>query len=91
MSSKRIGTRTPSPSEIDEPIVRIKKRINDLGVTSKARRSFEQGQISDTDELVRLSKAELNERWGDRHWNLYSETTRILEGLGYDISDRSRW
>ena len=42
----------------------------------------------DTDELASLTKEELRDRCGKDIWSLYRETTRILEGLGYDISDR---
>ncbi|WP_149495353.1 hypothetical protein [Roseiconus lacunae] len=84
-------TPTPTRPEIDEPIARTNKRIKELDLTSKARRAFEQGQVGNTDELARLTREELKQRCGDRHWNLYSEVTQILEGLGYDVSDRSRW
>ncbi len=84
-------TPTPPRPEIDEPIIRTYKLVGDLDLTSKARQAVERGGISDTDELAALSKEDLKGRCGNAYWNLYSETTRILEGLGYDVSNRSRW
>ncbi|WP_417730842.1 hypothetical protein [Rosistilla oblonga] len=84
-------TPTPPRPEIDEPITRINKSIEDLDLTAKTRRGLKQGQVSDSDELAELTKHQLEERCGDRYSNMYCEATRVLEGLGYDISARSRW
>ena len=84
-------TPTPPRPEIDELVVRTNRQLKDVELTSKARLAFERGEISDTDELASLTREDLNERCGGRYWGLFSEATRILEGLGYDISNRSRW
>ncbi|MEQ8636395.1 DNA-directed RNA polymerase subunit alpha C-terminal domain-containing protein [Gimesia maris] len=62
--------------------------IQELDLTSEARNAFEQAKISDTDELASITKDELRERCGESVWSLYDEASRILEGLGYDVSDR---
>ncbi|QGQ24714.1 hypothetical protein F1728_19370 [Gimesia benthica] len=62
--------------------------ISELDLTSKARIAFERAKISDTDELASITKDELRERCGEKVWSLYDEASRILEGLGYDVSDR---
>ncbi|QDT23516.1 hypothetical protein [Gimesia chilikensis] len=62
--------------------------IQELDLTSDARSCFEQARIMDTDELDSLTKEELRDRCGKDIWSLYREATRILEGLGYDVSDR---
>lgn len=62
--------------------------IQELDLTSKARVAFERAKILDTDELACITKAELKDRCGERGWGLYDEASRILEGLGYDVSDR---
>lgn len=62
--------------------------IKELDLTSKARTAFARAKILDTDELASITKDELKERCGERVWSLYDEASRILEGLGYDVSDR---
>ncbi|MFN3193890.1 MAG: hypothetical protein ACE361_25490 [Aureliella sp.] len=84
-------TPTPPRPEIDELVVRKNKQLKDVELTSQARLAFERGEISDTDELALLTREDLNERCGGQYWGLYSEATRILEGFGYDVSNRSRW
>jgi len=84
-------TPTPPRPEIDELVVRTNRHLKDVELTSKARLAFERGEISDTDELASLTREDLNERCGGQYWGLFSEATRILEGLGYDVSNRSRW
>ncbi|PAY17436.1 hypothetical protein CKO51_21200 [Rhodopirellula sp. SM50] len=77
--------------EMDSPITHVNKPLLELDLTSEARKALEAGQISDSDELAALSSKELQSRCGDRPFNLYREVTRVLEGIRYDVSNRSRW
>ena len=65
--------------------------IKDLEWTSRTRRLLFKTSIETSDDLFALSKEELKEICGVNWFSDWSEVNRVLEGLGYDISGRSRY
>ena len=78
-------TPTPPRHDIGEQVVSTNKQIKDLDLTPRTRRALEQARIIDTDELSSLTREQLQERCGDAHRDLLNETSRVLEGLGYEV------
>lgn len=62
--------------------------VSELDLTSGTRTSLERSTIMVTDGLYELGPNELGERCGEYYCSFYSEVTRVLEGLGYDVSKR---
>ena len=84
---------TPSspPPEMDEPITHTNTLVTNLDLTAKTRKALEGVEAFDTDTLAQLSRKEIEVQCGSRNYLVYREITRVLEGLGYDVADRSRW
>ncbi len=63
--------------------------LAELDLTSEVGRLLNLAQVIDTNELSGLTRSELNERIGKDAWSVYLEVTRVLAGLGYDVSERT--
>ena len=85
-------TKTPARPNLEDTLPPSNLPISELDLTSDAQRCLESSTIKDTDELWTLNRNELTQRCGENLYSLFSEVTRVLEGLGYDVtSRRSLW
>lgn len=62
--------------------------VVDLDLTASTRDAIQGFPEATTDELFGVTKEEFRNRYGHSHWSVYREITLVLEGLGYDISER---
>ena len=65
--------------------------IRDIEWTSRARETLFKTSIQTSDDLFALSEKELCELCEVRWFRDWSEVNLVLEGLGYDVSGRSRY
>lgn len=59
-----------------------------LDLTKKTRETLEKVPAKDTDEICQFDRKQLREYCDSREWIVWNEVTRVLEGLGYDVSGR---
>lgn len=62
--------------------------VADMDLTSETREAMKAFPERTTDELFKVSKDEFRARCNHRHWSVYREITLVLQGLGYDVSQR---
>jgi hypothetical protein len=62
--------------------------VSDLDLTSYTRPVVESLGAKDTNELWRVSQDKVREACDGKYGNTWNEITRVLEGLGYDVSKR---
>jgi hypothetical protein len=63
----------------------------DLDLTSSARQVLGSLKVGNSNDLYRITRKEIEDASTTRQWGIWSETCRVLEGLGYDTSDRDYW
>jgi hypothetical protein len=66
----------------------ISTPVDQLDVTSGLRAVLERLGAKDSDELWHVPKERLQQACSGKFGNLWNEITRVLEGLGYDVSKR---
>jgi len=62
--------------------------VAELDLTSTTKKAIQKFPEKTTDELFEVSKEEFRKRCSHAHWSTYAEVTLVLEGLGYDVSQR---
>jgi hypothetical protein len=81
-------TATPPPTEF--AVTPTRAVTSELDLTRKTRAIVSQLGVSNTDELFEVEHAAVEKLcgpWRNSEWN---EMCRVLEGLGYDVSNRYR-
>lgn len=62
--------------------------VEELDLTSSSKCAIQDFPEKTTDELFDVTKDEFRNRCNHNHWSVYRELTLVLEGLGYDVSQR---
>ncbi|TWU08883.1 hypothetical protein CA54_41220 [Symmachiella macrocystis] len=76
----------PRPESVEEPENCL---VAELDLTSDTKDAMKDFPEETTDELANVTKDEFRKRCDHAHWSIYREVTLVLEGLGYDVSQRS--
>lgn len=79
---------SPYPSVPPKP---VNTPIDDLDLTERIRPIIEALGITDSDALYRVDRKALRNAARDGADWPWSEICRVLDGLGYDVSDRQFW
>ena len=79
---------TPTPDRPESVLPPQNTPVDQLDVTRETKRIVQQLAVTDTDALYRLEKAVVDKLCGHWHSRGWNEICRVLEGLGYDLSDR---
>ncbi|REK42375.1 MAG: hypothetical protein DWQ46_13615 [Planctomycetota bacterium] len=83
-------TPTPSRPEYTEELENT--LVEELDLTRRTKPVVDQLGVKDTDALYKIDKAAVSDVCGGDAWHPWREICRVLEGLGYDVSDRqSSW
>ena len=62
--------------------------VAELDLTRETREAMKLFSEETTDELSNVSSDEFRARCEHGYWSVYREITLVLEGLGYDVSQR---
>lgn len=66
------------------------KPLAELDLTSLARATTAELNVKDSDDLSRINRDQLRERYGYFNNDMWNEFARVLEALGYDVAKRER-
>lgn len=73
---------------VSAPEAPVNTRIDQLEWTNRTQSILLELGVADTDALHRISEEEVKAECRDRGWLVWREICRVLEGLGYDVSER---